>query len=459
MKIGLPTSPRVRCLLHNLSEDHTYDHSTLKALFADANYDLLVPGTENKADIVLIDLRARLSSLNKTTKKLQTVRARSPEASFIFLIDNACDISIRHALRRLGELVVTGDDYRHIVARIRQIVRLRNIAEETGERLKTLATMNRLGEFPPILTSNAAANVLIAGPPGPAALAIAGSCRDAVKQCISVFSPGQAMRALDHDNFDAAIFIAESDNDPMMSLVRALRRHPKHGDIPILCVSDEADFSALLAARGGQDFIHERFIGEDIRARLQLVVRRGRLMRSMRTFLKACVGDGVKDNASRAFTSAFLNEHGARLCMRADQTGRPLGIAAIRMQPLSDHSSNLPGDAALQKAASLLTRITRAEDFVARISADTFMIAMPATAQSDAQNVAKRIVGVVENTVFRDEEAGTLFSAHVTSTAFERPASLIIEEVVAHAVKQLIALDAIAPQRDSVTASLLQFPQ
>ena len=224
----------------------------------------------------------------------------------------------------------------------------------------------------------------------------------------------------------------------MMSLARALRRHPKHSVIPIIFLTETSEDACVLAERGAQDFMFNHIISDDLRGRLQLSARRGRLLRAMNGFLRTCSGESVRDPASGAFTALFFSEHGARLCLRAEQTGRPLSFAAISLSAsFNDGKKGSPSKKSLHQVARLINRITRAEDVVARIANDTFMIAMPATIVKDAKTVGLRVEGVLGNTVFRQDKGDDLFSVQSNLTVFERPHGATIEDVAVSAIKKL----------------------
>jgi PleD family two-component response regulator len=328
------------------------------------------------------------------------------------------------------------------------MIRLRNVAEETGERLKSLAALNRIVEFPSIATQNTPPRVLVAGDPGAAALPIINAISHICEQCACVLSVGQAMRALDHGKFDCAIFLPTDKNDPLFSLSRALGRHPKYCAMPIIHVVDSPEKTAIYAEVGAKDFILTSHISGDIAGKIQLSSRRARLARAMHAFLHACVGEGVRDPASGAFTPVFLAEHGARLCARADQTGRPLSAAIIRLSADNLRSKKIePGRRALHQAVRLINRITRAEDVVARIAPETFLILMPAANEDAAARAALRVEGVLENTVFKSAHGNAPFALNALSAHCARPRGYCIEETVAHALRSLRAAEAETTRR------------
>ncbi len=412
-------------------------YSRLLPAFAEAGYALVPQKDGAGADLGLIDIRGKAVSEKKAQAIAAQLRRKSPDSSVVIIVDPYIDVSARKALRRHGELVTIGEQPDALIARCRHMLRLRNIAEEAGERLKTLATLSRLSEFPPIASIQSSLHVLIAGEPGPVALAAVNALRPVTAKSICVFSAGQAMRAIENERFDCAFFLPPRENHPLMSLAKALRRHPRHNTLPILFPLHDPDDAAGLTQRGAADFILASHVSDDLAAKSQVAARRARLTKAMRRFLNACSGDMIRDPASGAFTGAFLSEHGARLCARADQTGRPLALMALKIAMKPRDGAGAPDRRALHKAARLIKRVTRAEDTTARIAADTFFILAPATTAPDAQKAVQRIKGVLENTVFRSEDDQRLFAIETQTAALARPEGFCIEECVALALAAL----------------------
>lgn len=400
--------------------------------FSDAGYELASQNESRSADIGLIDLRGRKVTSQKAKSLAAILRQSAPECAILIIIDPYIDVSVRNTLRKHGELVAVNTQADGLIERCRRTIRLRNIAEEAGERLKTLASMNRLSQFPPIAALSSPLRVLIAGSPGPATLAAVNALSAVADKCVCVFSAGQALRATENAAFDVAIFFPAQKNDPLLSLVRSLRRHPKHASMPVIFPVADPDDAAALSKRGASDFILYSHVGSELCPKVQIAARRARLLKAMRRFLQACEGEHVRDAASGAFTTDFLAEHGARLCARADQTGRPMSLAAVYLQ--NDNGPSLaPDRRALHQAARLINRVTRAEDVAVRVARDTFILLMPATNQESAQAAGLRIQGVLENTVFRSAD-DALYSVHASVASCSRPAGLCIEESVALAL-------------------------
>ena len=421
------------------------DKKSLAALtmpFREVGYALLPPEAAANADLGLIDLRGKTISGKKALAVANLLRRNSPECSLFFIVDEALEQIGQNALKRYGEVIFLTGSPAPIIERCRQMMRLRNIAEETGERLKSLATLNRLAEFPSIAAPAAPPRILIAGAPGAAALTAVNAVSRIAAQCVCVLTAGQAMRALDHGDFDGAIFIPKSGNNTLLSLTRVLRRHPKYCWMPIIHVADNADNAAAYVQKGAKDFILMNHIEGGLAAKTKLAVRRARLLKTMRHFLQACAGEGVRDASSGAFTAAFLAEHGARLCARADQTKRPLASIALRLVAQNQDGGAIePDRQALHSAARLINRVTRAEDVVARIAPGTFLILTPATHEEDAAKAALRFVGILENTVFRNMRNQLLYAVTAHTAVCTRPQGLCIEELVALNLNKLRAVE------------------
>lgn len=447
MNIDAVNTPRARigCV--------SSDGKSLEALtlaFERAGFALAAPGA-GPSDLSLVDLRDKHVSSKKAKALAGVLRQKSPESSIFFLVDPSLDAGGRAALKRFGEVIPAVGELDHVIERCRRMIRLRNIAEEAGERLKTLAALNRLAEFPPIAASDKAIDVLIAGAPGPGAMTALAAAGEVAGRCVCVLSAGQTLRALEHDEFDCAVFLPAQDNDPLYSVTRTMRRHPKYADLPIIHVAENETKLKLLALRGANDFMLRRHLANDLAPRLQIAARRARLLRAMRTFLRACNGDNVRDPASGAFTSVFLAEHGARLCARADQTGRPFSIALIRLFA-APSKERAPGRKALHQAARLINRVTRAEDLTARIGPDTFIVLCPATQAEDARRMALRIEGVLSNTVFHSANEEALYAVNVETAVCARAPGAAIEEAVADVIKA-------AQDQRAVTQPLRRSPQ
>lgn len=245
------------------------------------------------------------------------------------------------------------------------------------------------------------------------------------------------MRALETGAFDCAVFLPKSEGDPLVALSRSMRRHRQHQDLPILLVAPETLPRRRLAAAAAADILPPALIEADLPGRATAFVRRARLLGAMRTFLNACAGEGVRDRASGVFTPQFFAAHAERVFARADQTHRPAALVGLRLAPPAPDSEDVSSVRTLTDAARLIGRVTRAEDCVARISANTFAVLMSATTTADAFSAARRIEGVIANTMFRLRGEKRLFAVAAATAAVAHAPGQRFEETLAQVLAQL----------------------
>lgn len=416
---------------------HDAPDEAAAACFSKAGYRLVPLEEARGADLAVLDLRLRRLSASALQRLVAAIRRVAPECGLVHLASPSLSASERAHLRRSGELVIAGADLRGAVETCRQRLRLRNLAEETGERLKSVAALARASSFPPIETANAPPRTLIAAAPGDAALAALSAAERVSAKTVGAMNVGQTMRCLETGSFDCAVLIPKSAADPLLSLARAMRRHRRLHELPVIVIPPQNAPRALLegAWRGANvvDIVLRAHVSEDLGGRILLAARRARLAGAMRRFLYACAGEGVRDRLSGAFAPTFFAQHAERLFARADQTGRPLSLVALRFVPGTPDA----GPRAFAEAARLVNRVTRAEDFVARLSSDIFVVLLPATSGADADIAAKRIEGVIANTMFRDGDGGKVFAIAAAAAVFERAPGARLEEALAGALGRL----------------------
>lgn len=407
------------------------------AVFAEAGYEIVDAAQAEAVDIAIIDFRQRRVTAKAAEKLAVLARSVAPECGVVYLGSPTFAAAERAHLRRSGELVLIEETLAPAIEACRHRLRLRNIAEETGERLKTIAASARLAEFPPIETASAGPAVLIAGEPGAAALAALDAASKASNDCVAVLTAGQALRAVETGRFDCAVFLPRSEGDPLVGLAKSMRRHRRFQDMPVMMCAAPGALRERLAGAYGADFMPTEHLKDDLGARLATITRRARLIAAMRRFLTACAGDGVRDKLSGAFTPQFFAQHTDRVFARSDQTGRRPSLIGLRLAPLAGTDTEAPASRTLTEAARMINRVTRAEDLVGRLTSDTFLIMLSATRGTDALAAARRIEGVIANTMFRSRCQRHLYAVAAATTAVERPEGQRLEETIASVLGRL----------------------
>ncbi|HPE32340.1 MAG TPA: diguanylate cyclase [Parvularculaceae bacterium] len=411
--------------------------SDASALFRRAGYAIAEPPVEGVIDVALVDVRSSRLTVKGAQKLAEAARSRAPECGIVFIGGANLTSAERAHLRRFGDLVIAETDLSPVIDICRYRLRIRSIAEETGERLKSVAASTRLSEFPPIETSSKAPSVLIASAPGPLALAALSAAEGVASNCGAALTAGQALRALETGLFDVAVFLPKAEGDPLISLARSLRRHHRFQDLPVIMAAPDEGPRLKLATANAAEAMLPQHLVEDLPARLLAVSRRARLVGAMRRFLAACAGDGVRDRFSGAFTPQFFAQHAERIFARADQTGRPTALVCIRLAPAAPEDGDITAGRTLTEAARLINRVCRAEDFVGRLTRDTFIVLMSGAVAADATFAARRIEGVIANTMFRTRGERNLYAVAAASAAIERTPGSRLDETIAAALARL----------------------
>ena len=412
--------------------------------FKQAGYIVLPPKSDLPADVVLVDLRKKLLSAAQLKRLVFVCRKRSVEATLLFLVGPEMTPDQRQPLHLCGDVLAIADgqkNARAIVERIRMIMRLKNMSEESGERLKTLSNMPRIGDIPPLSAERTPPRVLIAGAPGHTALAVTSAVASLKGTTHGVLSAGQAFHALTNSQFDAAVFLPEDVNDPLMGLARMMRRHHTLANVPALMIADDVQRLSDISDLGIDTGMLADHAKDDLASLLRTSIRRARMIRAMQKFLRGAKGASITDSASSAYSNSFLTLHGARLCARADALKKPLSMLAIKLDQINTaDGSNSSTELPLTFISDLIGRVTRAEDLVARLTKDIFVLALPNIPANDGQRIAGRIEGVFGHTLYKND-IHVPASLRMRSAVVSREHGASIEETVAAALNALKTQD------------------
>ncbi len=386
-----------------------------------------IVGPQARADIAVVDLYGADPGAPAAVEAVALARRQAPGAGLIIAADAAASSEQRRRIARYGEPVFLRTSVEPLIGAIRERLRLVGLADETGDRLKSLVADGHAVSFS-APASNDDGPVLIAGKPSPLALAASNALRAAGRPCVSVFTAGQAMRALDHDRFAGTVFIPADENDLLIALARALRRHREHRRLPVIILSADEDLLDRRAAKDGLEAMAANRVNDDLSRRLETMTRRAAMASAMRSFLKSPAGMG---GAGIAASARLFAQHATRAGRRADDTGRAISFVALALTPKTGREA--PARATVDEALRTATRLVRAEDMIAKLTTTTIIVMLRGTTGTDAERVARRLEGVVTGV----QPRATLDLLEVSASAIERAPGLELERVIAGLVAQL----------------------
>lgn len=352
---------------------------------------------ERRCDIAIVDLRGFFEPTPAVSDLVDRARALAPAAGLIIAASAGADLKLRALLRRFGDVHFLGRDAAPLIAAVRERLRLFALADEMGERMKSLIADGRAIAFSGFDERRDRVSVLVAGNASPLTLNVCNAVNRVAAHTSCVFTAGQVMRALDHYKFDCAIFLPSGESDLLIALARALRRHRDHRKLSIFMASADDDLLDRCASKEGFDVILANHLDSDLAPRLETAARRARMASTMRGFLRSTDGCGGRAGASGA---RFFAHHASRLFKCADEAEKNISLVGLSLGFAAGDGADSAG-AALNEALRTAAKLVRAEDLVTRLTPSMMVVSARGAGAADAAKIAERLEGVIGGTLTR----------------------------------------------------------
>ena len=287
--------------------------------------------------------------------------------------------------------------------RLENLVRAAIAEEEVALREATFAAR---GEPLPLSDEDASPlRVLAAGKPDRHFLALSNALTERGCEVVAAPTPYTAFDYLHERPFDAAVLWGAEDHAPALSIASGMKRNTRLYHIPAVLYlrgSGEINLSELYN-RGFADVAAADTPEEETADRIVALARHHRRHVVIRRALESVRGSGLTDPATGLFTPELFASHLARVAEGARLRRRPLSVVVLRVSEtpaLVDARKDGWLDRALPQIGAMVSRLIRTEDTAARLSADVFALALPATRGPAARIAADRIAAVIGCTAF-----------------------------------------------------------
>ena len=158
-----------------------------------------------------------------------------------------------------------------------------------------------------------------------------------------------------------------------------------------------------LYRRGFADVADPETSEGDAAARVMALARNHRRQRGLRRALDAVRGSDLMDEATGLFSRELFASHLNRLVGGARMRSRTLSVCVLRVADREAVAAARPGgwlEKAIPQVGAMVSRLVRVEDTAARLSSETFALALPATDEASARITAERIAAVIACTAF-----------------------------------------------------------
>ena len=365
-----------------------------------------------KVDVAIIDVSA--GDLDSFTAAARMKAAYAPRRLPVVAL-GASDAAAESGP---FDLVMSGPAHpAQMALRLESLVRAAVAEDEFELRAKTFAERGRRLEPP--APDTAPLNVLTIGAPAPKFLSLSHALRQIGGEVTGAFTAYTAFDYLHDRAFDAVVLWGGEGQTEAMSIVTGMRRNTRLFHIPTLLylASDEDIGEDTAYARGLTDIATADTNEIETARRVASLARTYRRESATRVALEKARGSGLMDAATGLFTRDLFAAHLARLASAMQARRRKLTIAVLRIADGADTPRmRAEGwlDRAIPQIGSMMGRLVRAEDTVARLGPDVFALALPAAGAAAGRAAAERIAAVIACTAFDAGEGRTPFTVEFT---------------------------------------------
>lgn len=312
------------------------------------------------------------------------------------------------------DLVMSGPAHpAQMALRLESLVRAAVAEDEFELRAQTFAERGR--RLDPPINDPAPLRVLTVGAPDPKFLALSHALRQLGGEVTGAFTAYTAFDYLHDRAFDAVVLWGGEGQTEAMSIVTGMRRNTRLFHIPtVLYLASDEDIGEESAyVRGLTDLASADTQEEETAHRVAALARTFRWEAAIRTALERARGSGLMDAATGLFTRDLFAAHLARLAPAMLARGRKLTVAVLRIADTPDTPRmRTEGwlDRAIPQIGSMMGRLVRAEDTVARLGPEVFALALPAAGAGAGRAAAERIAAVIACTAFDAGESHAPFT-------------------------------------------------
>lgn len=214
-----------------------------------------------------------------------------------------------------------------------------------------------------------------------------------------------ALEYLERENYDTLIINAGVSPTRYLEFVSNIRQNPALYNLPILLIANPTKLSDshIAYSAGVTDIIDAPVNQKELIIRINALIEEKRFRGSMGKAYEEARHYPTHDALTGLYAHGFFHEHLNQLISDSIKAYRPFSLITIELENLKSINEQFGysyGDSILRQVSEILMRIVRGEDLAARYSGRFFIITLPDTNANHAENVVKRIEGIVQKTEF-----------------------------------------------------------
>ncbi|MCI5046188.1 MAG: hypothetical protein MRY59_01705 [Aquisalinus sp.] len=405
---------------------------------------------KTEADVLLIDCRHLDRYRDIDAIAIQDLKQQYADSAVMLVTSPECTGSMRSQLKKHGTLCASGDRPELLLPRINRLLENLSLADECGNRLKTMASLNRHGKTQsPLHADTKPVRVLVTGPASVVLMRVMSSLEQENFEVTAAISVPQTTRYLEAQSFDALVVVPGGKGKIYSSLIRLLRRNDRTDSLPIIV------FSGINLHGSGQPAYHylkqgadtvlpENDIETSMLPEVRSFARRNRLTKSMRQFLRQSVHSETRPSQLICETE-FFEHHLGRQCATSRDTTRSLCLSAFRLRAQDEQ---IPARQTCKQALSYIDMVIKDTDLVTVISDNLVLLSQPATSVVDAEETRQKIVSLLQEIRFQSNFAGKAYEdLFVDASTVRYRLDEAPEEMIARALNTLEKSSRPMPQK------------
>lgn len=305
-----------------------------------------------------------------------------------------------------------------LLARIRSLLRMHNAESEIVLRDDT---SRALGMADPGASFDAPARIAVIAADSVAGRGRAQLLAEAMPGGAFVLTPEEALGGADPPD-RADLFIIDAGcmggRDPTSGIFRLVpelrsRSGSRHAAQVVILPKGAEGIAAMVLDLGANDIVvHDVGMAElayRVRGHLRRKHQQDRLRATLRDGLQAAITDPLTGLHNRRYALP----HVQRMADEARRAGKPFAVMVLdidHFKSINDTWGHTAGDKVLAEVARRLRDNVRAEDLVARIGGEEFLVAMPDTSVRLASHAAERLCNLIEEAPFVLPDSDDLLS-------------------------------------------------
>ncbi len=318
-----------------------------------------------------------------------------------------------------------------LFCRVKSLVRLKMLTDELRSRLPAgdisllQAEESELGDRH--------GNILLIDNRGHLADRIASSLEGRHQMTWSQ-DPQQAVSEAAATQFELLIINLDLQDFDGLRLCSQLRSLERTRQIPILIIVDPDDNDRMMRAldMGVNDYLLRPIDKQELLARVNTQIKRWRYTEKLRNNVQQSLELAVADPLTGLYNRRYMESQVGLMVDAAANRGRALSVLALDVdffKSVNDTHGHAAGDRVLIELAERLKQHTRSMDLPCRVGGEEFLVVLPDTDASVAQQIAERLRMAICGAPFNAGPAAPLLPVTVSIgiAAFEDSSDTLAE--------------------------------